>query len=62
MKDKRLDALLETLPTMECAYYDPVDRGILLCYMGIDRTSPDADMNAPFTNCGGDIRKCEREE
>ena len=61
MKDKRLDALLETLPDMKCRYYEGIDRGIRLCYMDFPRDSVNEDQ-APFTNCRGDIRKCEREE
>ena len=60
MKDKRLDALLETLwDTMTvCHYYLPPKK---LCSMDRDNVK-DVQEYYHFTNCQGDIRKCEREE
>ena len=64
MKDKRLDALLATLPKMKCAYYS----AIIKDYRGPDsdyivcRHESIKDAYPPHTDCQGDIRKCEREE
>ena len=57
MKDKRLDALLATLPVIECKFYNDVGCGYF-CKMV--QKSPD-DYQGTYTNCQGDIRKCERE-
>ena len=55
MKDKRLDALLESLP-ITCKFWrDDIDQ---LCTMETIQDSWDY----PRTSCAGDIRKCEREE
>lgn len=65
MKDKRLDALLETLPQMVCNYYI---RGAIgqyepKCQMKPVGSGPHDLMRVyPTTDCQGDIRKCEREE
>ena len=65
MKDKRLDALLETLPELKCKYYWEgfiqrsgviEERISYLCNLRIPGEPP------PTTNCQGDIRKCEREK
>jgi hypothetical protein len=56
-KDKRLEALLATLPSMECGYYEYFDRGIKFCKMVKNKFD-----EYPYANCDGDIRKCEREE
>lgn len=58
MKDKRLDALLATLPEMVCGYYK---QGITLCTMEFGEKNAFGG-NYPHTRCQGDIRKCEREE
>ena len=63
MKDKRLDALLATLPvlndpTLKCAYYLSPKR---LCSMDRDKKE-DVQEYYYFAQCQGDIRKCEREE
>jgi len=60
MKDKRLDALLETLPVLndphlKCHYYSTKKKDQTLC----DLAECDWDCH---TDCQGDIRKCEREE
>jgi len=73
MKDKRLDALLETLldpPNMvgihaPCAYFLPHGTGELpsLCTMeSLPGFSTQGHTDYPHTDCQGDIRKCEREE
>ena len=61
MKDKRLDALLQTLMgqkeqvPLKCAYYSTLHNGN--CIMAKKEYGWDF-----HTNCQGDIRKCEREE
>jgi len=56
MKDKRLDALLETLPEMVCRlYYDEES-----CCR--HKSGRDEFNYYLHTDCQGDIRKCEREE
>jgi len=56
MRDKRVDALLATLPPMECKFWkDEIDFGV--CLMVKDEFYPSAR-----TDCGGDLRKCERED
>jgi len=61
MKDKRLDALLETIHSFKsnlnsCAYYKLYGYEHFTCY------HPDREENPCDTDCQGDIRKCEREE
>ena len=63
MKDKRLDALLDTLfevillTSPKCWYYDTHKKGQTLCKMA------EAEHGWEFhTSCQGDIRQCEREE
>ena len=59
MKDKRLDALLESLP-ITCKFWrDDIDQ---LCTMpsAMFYNSKVEETN-PTTQCQGDIRKCERE-
>jgi len=61
MKDKRLDALLESLP-ITCKFWR--DEGITqLCTMEhIPGFPTQGEWDYPRTYCAGDIRKCEREE
>ena len=55
MRDKRVDALLATLPPMKCKFFK--DEGTFYaCLMVKDRFYPSAR-----TDCEGDLRKCERE-
>ena len=67
MKDKRLDALLATLPEMKCYYYDEISKSYkdppkYVCTMVDSVTSSSKKWFHPTTSCQGDIRKCEREE
>jgi len=66
MKDKRLDALLATLPyEIPCAYFIPHGTDALppICTMPSAMFyNSKAEEQHPFTGCQGDIRKCEREE
>jgi len=56
MRDKRVDALLATLPPMKCKFFK--DEGTFyVCLMVKDRFYPSAR-----TDCEGDLRKCERED
>jgi len=71
MKDKRLDALLETIhkrkwaALIECTYLDFDEHRYpqQLCLMEpIPNQSPlRGNDEYPSTSCGGDIRQCERE-
>ena len=61
MKDKRLDALLETLTrgkkaNLFCSFYNPDHTG-KYCEMAKKEYGWDF-----HTDCQSDIRKCEREE
>ena len=63
MKDKRLDALLETLCHHGCAYHQLDDVYNPICTMEEVKTHPEVNIPVyPPTSCQGDIRKCEREE
>ena len=66
MKDKRLDALLATMPyEIPCAYHLPHATGELpsLCTMkSLPGFSTQGHTDYAHTDCQGDIRKCEREE
>jgi hypothetical protein len=60
MKDKRLDALLDTLPKMVCYHHEDVSLDPMY-RDGICQMERNKDGNYPNTSCYGDIRKCERE-
>jgi len=65
MKDKRLDALLETLFDIitVCHYYDYSHDSDRFCTMPSAMFyGSKAEIEHPTTSCQGDIRKCEREE
>ena len=68
MKDKRLDALLETLPPLICNYYEDISKSYKdppkhVCTMEPVGPGPHTPGKMyPLTQCQGDIRKCEREE
>ena len=62
MKDKRLDALLATLPKMTCYYYDEISKSYKDPPKYVCRHESITASHPPPTSCQGDIRKCEREE
>jgi len=69
MKDKRLDALLETLPTLwlmnnlTCHFYYFCCENHFTCNMpSAMYYNSSVEETYPHTQCQGDIRKCEREE
>ena len=68
MKDKRLDALLATLPhnidlKLDCFYYRFLRFNHFICTMTpLEPREAEGTTPYPETDCQGDLRKCEREE